>query len=432
VPTNTATPTPQPTATATFTPTATPTKEPPQITITLTAARQVLTGAGPVPISAEVRNLTESDTALEVVDLEVFSLTGASAQVLQRGISWNNSPLGSQGASSAQRITLTQRLPIPARGKSNLNFIAYVDEKPGKAIVLLNAQPTARSSAARVRTQEVLTAALEITQQGPSQSAPRSSIVGRITGLNNDPQPNVVVRAFRVMAQAAVANPYVVNGELGETSVVTDANGEYTITGLDPGTYRILPQFTSQEFFPASLNVLAGAFAPEIAAVATAARSSPRCQVITRSNALVAADQATRALQDLGVTFVKFYTVRLSGAQQAATRARLVRASGQLQRTFTLLLNLGSGFPTITYQCSEPVQCEVESRLPLLRRYSSLINKMRRTAISILRIAQKQQLSSSGTDLKRLSAVVRRHHSAAVKAWKQLPREARSCTEETG
>jgi len=379
-----------------------------------------------------VVSLTDGETALEVVDIEVFSLNGASAQVLGKGMSWNSAKIPAADLSAAPQITLTQRFPIQAHTKAKLNFNVYINETPGVAIVLVNAQAAARSSAARVRTQEILTAALEITQQGPPLSAPRTSIVGRITDLNSIPQQNVVVRAFKLITQTAALNPYVVNGKLGETSVVTDANGEYTITGLEPGTYRISPQFTNQEFFPPALSVPAGAFAPDIAAVAAAARASPRCQIITRSTALVAADQSTRALQDLGVTFVKFYSVRLSGARQAATRARLERASGQLQRTFTLLLSLGNGFPTVTYQCSEPVRCEVETLTPLLRRYSSLVNKMRRTANAILRTAQKQRLSTSGSDLKRLSAVVRRHHNNAIKAWKKLPREARGCQEDTG
>jgi hypothetical protein len=379
-----------------------------------------------------VVSISGDELALDYLELEVFSLNGARAQVLRRSILWNNVMLPLTGDTAETRVTITQRFAIPPRARQKLTFTVYVEPTLGTVIVIATAKPAGISSAAYIRSQDLLTATLEIEQLGPAQSGQRSAIVGQIRDLNSVPQPNIVVRAFRMMTQAAAVNPYTVNGELGEKSVMTDANGEYSFTGLEPGTYRISPQFTDQEFFPPNLAILAGELAPEIAALRNQQRKSPRCQVLAKSDLLVNVDRAARALQDLGITFAQFYVVRLSEQQQAKVRTRFERAIGRLQRSFTLLLNLGAGLPTVQYQCEPTVRCTVESRLPLIKRYSSLISQMRRITLSIIYLAKKQQLSSGDTDQKRLAAVVRRNHRSAVKAWRQLPRQARSCTEDTG
>jgi hypothetical protein len=430
-PTQTFTPSPQPTftpsVTPTTTPSSTPTPEPARLAMNIRAARAQLSGAGAVAITVEISNAGGA-TKINRLNIELPGLGGAQASVLTQSVVWNGAPLLDAALAASPRVTVEQLLDVPARVVTKFNFVVYVQETVGTVFVVVSARPHDGGTQPGSAVVDPLAATLSIEQRGPQQKVGKSVIMGQVLSADtNQPLQDVIVRAFSVVSQAASSGSFAVNGELGSQSVRTDATGTYRFDDLGSGQHRIQPQFSELQFFPPDIVVEAGTVAPEFAGMIAVAKSAPRCQATPRSDLLINADAAAKALQNLGISLADFYRLRLVREVEPLVRDRLTRASGMLQRAFTVLLNLGEELPTVEYRCPETVRCEERSLLAVLDRYNTYLAQMRRINFLILRTARQSNASLPGTDWSRLSFLVRRHHQRAVRAWRRLPRQELLC-----
>lgn len=315
-----------------------------------------------------------------------------------------------------QTVTLVFRVYIPAAAG---NYPIEAIGRSGAEIIDSTEDPNDQAPARTI-----------IVQNGEQRAPPNARLLGRVTSGNGVGIPNVVLYLYRVAGASAFDRAYAINNEYGTLSAMTALDGSYVFHEIPQGTYRIEPNFTGLSFFPREVIATTGFFAPQITAVALDLKNGG-CDTFPHAEAIVRSDDIARQAMFLGRKLAEFYSVRaskmLKGTERARALHKLTRAYGQLQRSYTQILNASELLPKLELQCSNKPGCRAVVLNTPLRRYHAQLNIIRRLAFFVVRTSRQAGLPAGGTPWSRLASQIRKTHQTSMMAWRSLPRRTDVC-----
>jgi hypothetical protein len=313
-------------------------------------------------------------------------------------------------------VTLVFRVYIPADAG---NYPIEATGRSGADIIDSTVDPNDQAPARTI-----------IVQNGEQRAPPNTRLLGRVINGDGAGIPDVVIYLYRIAGINAFDRAYAINNEYGTLSAVTALDGTYVFREIPEGTYRIEPNFTGLSFFPKEVRVTTGFFAPQITAVSLDLKNGG-CDTFRRAEAIVRSDDLARQAMFLGRKLAEFYSVRASKMLKGTARARalhkLTRAYGQLQRSYTQILNASELLPKLELQCSNKPGCRAMVLNTPLRRYQAQLNIIRRLAFFVVRTSRLAGLPAGGTPWSRLASQIRKTHQTSMMAWRSLPRRTDIC-----
>jgi hypothetical protein len=318
-----------------------------------------------------------------------------------------------------QTVTLVFRVYIPAAAG---NYPIEASGRSGEQVI-----------DSTENTNDDAPARTTIVQNGEQPAPPGARLLGKVLNDKGEGVPDVVVYLYRVSGTNAFDLAYAVNNEYGTLSAVTALDGTYLFRDIPQGVYRIEPDFTGLSFFPKEVIVETGFFAPQFTAVALDLNKGG-CDTTRYAEAIVRSDDMAREGMFLGLRLAQFYSARASQMLKGEVRAQamheLKRAYGQLQRSYTRVLNASELLPKLELQCSNKPGCrEVSFKTPL-QRYRAQLNIIRRLAFFVVRTSRQAGLPAGGTQWSRLASQIRKTHKTSMMAWSLLPRRTDICDSE--
>jgi hypothetical protein len=136
----------------------------------------------------------------------------------------------------------------------------------------------------------------------------------------------------------------------------------------------------------------------------------------------------------LGLRLAEFYSGRASKELKGEIRAKVLhelsRAYGQIQRSYTRILNASESIPKLELQCVDKPECREVTFPGTIQQYRAQLNMLRRLTFFVVRTSRLAGLSTGGTKWSRLASQIRKTHKTSVAAWRTLPRRTDVCSGE--
>ncbi len=319
-----------------------------------------------------------------------------------------------------QSVTLVFKVYIPAAAGS---YVIEASGSSGAQIIDSTEDPNDQAPARTT-----------IVQNGEQPAPSGVSVIGKILNERGEGVPDVVVYLYRGAGISAFDTSYAINNEYGTLSAVTDLDGTYVFREIPRGVYRVEPDFTGLAFFPKEVNVSTGFFAPQITAV-TLNLNDDGCERLRRAEVIVRSDDMAREGMFLGLKLAEFYSVRaakmLNGAVRTQALHELTRAYGQLQRSYTRILNASELLPKLELVCSNKPRCREVSLQGAIQRYRAQLNILRRLTFFVVRTSRLAGIPTGGAKWSRLASQIRKTHKISVRTWRTLPRRTHVCDGDT-
>lgn len=265
--------------------------------------------------------------------------------------------------------------------------------------------------------------------------------MGQVQNPQGTPVPDVVLYLYiqpsvapSRRARSSVTNRTTTDQELGTLSAITDIQGMYRFANLQPGIYRIEPNFTGLTFEPPNIAIDAGSYAPVLTANAVDLHDDG-CVRSRTAEAVVAGDYFARRLLRYGERLADAYSdlarAQLHGAPRERLLSDIARAKQQMQVRYTLLLNTSELIPKIVLHCEGAPQCAPRDLGVIHGYYGHLLDNLRHLQFYIIRrtrrtlAAEHKRLDTEGSGTK-----TRLRHRTARTAWHGMPRQTYQCSEQ--
>jgi|GEM_PF-6511596 len=132
----------------------------------------------------------------------------------------------------------------------------------------------------------------------------------------------------------------------------------------------------------------------------------------------------------LADVYLKEASRGLRGSRKELVRHELTRARGQLQRSYTRILNTSELLPKLELRCSIRPGCQQISMRNPLQTYRAQLNILRKLSFFIVRTSRTAGLPVKDNRWSRLAIQIREAHNAAVNAWRALPLNTFVCSDD--
>ncbi len=376
--------------------------------------------------------ITNSGDAAGTLDLVLITLPTVAAGVpvyVPNSTSYEGNREGDPDNEDSGLVFRTPRDVAPGQSVT-LEFKIYIPSAPDSYLFEASGRSRAEVVDSTEDPNDQAPASTTVVQTGDLPAPSGFNIIGRVLNENGEGMPYVVVYLYRGAGISAFDAEYSVNNEYGTLSAITDLDGTYAFRDIPRGTYRVEPNFTGLTFFPNDVRVASGFFAPVITAVAQDLHHGG-CETFRRAEAIVRSDDIAREGVFLGLQLAKFYLAQASEMLQGPARAQalheLTRASGQLQRSYTRILNTSELLPKLELQCSNKPGCRTASFGSALKRYRAQLNILRKLAFFVVRTSRLAGLPEGGAKWSLLASRIRKTHTASIAVWRSLPRQSDIC-----
>jgi hypothetical protein len=336
-------------------------------------------------------------------------------------------------AISGTLLTFSRQRFVAPQSSISLTFSVYVPVNAATHRIEASALSGAILVDATEDPDDYSPATAVIIQNGESPAPVGVSIVGQVVDENGRGLPNVVVYLYRGAGIESFDQEYSINREYGTLSTITNLDGTYAFRDIERGVYRVEPNFTGLAFFPSDVRVATGFFAPVITARHQSLNDS-ECEIIRRAETIVHSDAVAREEMIFGLKLADFYlkeaSKNLRGSRKELVLHELTRARGQLQRSYTRILNSSELLPKLELRCPIRPGCQQISMRDPLQTYRAQLNILRKLSFFIVRTSRLAGLPVKENRWSRLAIHIREAHNSAVNAWRSLPLKTFVCSQD--